>query len=169
MNWNYRSSAFDPDSSLGSGAIPGFVELANLYNSYLVRSMSMTLEIANQSLDSMILGIWPSNALQNVNSLNAAAIQEYSSNPRSQRHLMPCSTAGDVLRTTMTTTGKQLFGRQFLTDVTFASSTSSNPSLMYGINIGCFDGLGNNLPYPVVLSATVLYEIEFYGIRQLQS
>ena len=59
MNWSYRSSAYDPDPGAFSGSIPGFVELANLYSLYQVRSMLLDLEVSNQGTESVILVAWP--------------------------------------------------------------------------------------------------------------
>ena len=78
MNWSYRSSAYDPDPGAFSGSIPGFVELANLYSLYQVRSMLLDLEVSNQGTESVILVAWPSNVAQNTNSLTKADLMEYS-------------------------------------------------------------------------------------------
>jgi len=168
MNWAYRSSAYDPDPLLGTGAIPGFVELANMYEQYLVRRITLNLKIGNQNTQNCQIGIWPSNVIQSNNSLTASEILEYSSNPGSIRDLIPVSNGG-VVRYNMQAIGTKLFGRQFLTDENFAGSTSGNPTLMYGINIGICDGTGANFAFPVVLIASLTYQTEFFGLRQLES
>jgi hypothetical protein len=169
-NWAYRSSAFDPDPSLGTGAIPGFAELANLYNHYLVRSMGLSLEIYNQDVNAYILGVWPSNVLQSVNSLLASDVIEFASNPGSVRAIMPTANGGmNNRKHFVKATGLKLFGRQFLTDLDYASGTSTNPVLPYGINIGFTVGSGANIAFPPIVSAAVTYEIEFFGLRQLES
>lgn len=167
-NYAYRSSAYDPDPSLGTGAIPGFAELANLYGQYLVREMHLDGVFGNQDVHNYPIGIWPSNTIQNVNSLTASEIQEYSSNPNSIRDMLPTANAGDR-KFRMSAVGIELYGRQFLTDEKFSGSTAGNPSQMYGINIGFFDGTGVNMSYPIVTNVTVVYVVEFFGILQLQS
>lgn len=167
-NWAYRSSAYDPDPSLGTGAIPGFTELANLYEQYLVHSMTLKLQVANQDTIAYILGVWPSNIVASVNSLLSSDIQEYSANVGAQRRILATVQARPS-SLQVRAEGLSLFGRQFLTDTTFASSTSGNPSIPYGINIGFFAGGGANMSLSMIVSAAVTYDVEFFGRRQLES
>ncbi len=168
MNFAFRSSAYDPDPGLLTGAIPGFVELANMYAQYLVHQIDTRMEIINQDTAAYIIGCWPSNVVQNVNSLTSSDIQEYSSNVHGSRHILPPVTGGPM-RVQLRAVGTELFGRQFLTDEDFSGSTSGNPSTMYGVNIGIFRGDGSNMGFPVIVSTVNVYHIEFFGLRQLES
>lgn len=169
MNWAYRSSAYDPDPSLSTGSIPGYVELANLYQQYLVHKMTLNITLGNQNLQNCLLAIWPSNVIQSVNTLAVTDIMEYSSNPNSVRDMIPVSNGGTVSYT-VRAVGLKLYGRQFITDAyKYASAVGSNPTYMYGINIGIADGTGVSFTYPVIVKAAITYDIEFFGLRQLES
>jgi hypothetical protein len=168
MNWGYRSSAYDPDPALLTGAIPGFVELANLYMEYCVHSMHLSLEIANQNTESVIVAVWPSNVLQNVNSLSFNDIQEYSGNLLAKSRLLANSSGQNrtIIRTLAS--GLQLVGTRFRTDLTYSSSTSTNPAQTFALNIGIADPLGN-FAFPMVIRSRVTYSVEFFKLRQLET
>lgn len=168
MNWGYRSSAYDPDPAALSGAIPGFVELSNLYTSYCVHSMNLQLEVANQNSEAAILVTWPSNVLQNTNSLTKADLAEYSGNVRAQSHFLGNSNGINIMKINTTASAMQLVGPRFKTDLDYSSSTSTNPVEMYYINIGAYCPFGN-FTYALGTRARVLYDIEFFRLRQLES
>jgi len=168
LNWNYRSSAFDPDSAFGSGAIPGFTELANLYERYLVHRMCLRIEFGNQDTTNYMLGIWPSNVGQNVNSLVASDIIEYAANPNGKYMMIPILQAGDA-RTTCTAVGTRLLGRQFMSDLDFTGGTGGNPTTMFYINIGVFRADGSNMAFAITVKASIMFRVEFFGLKQLES
>lgn len=167
-NWAYRSSAYDPDPLVGTGAIPGFVELANLYASYRVHAMTADIELYNQNLQAAVVGIWPSNTLQNNNSLAASDVIEYASNPQSQYHAIGTATGQGKLRTKVVASGLRLVGPSFATDDSYASSTSTNPSSVYGINIGAAIYTGT-FSFTFGSKVQIIYDVEFFNIRQLES
>lgn len=168
QNWNYRSSAYDPDSALGSGAIPGFAELANMYQGYLVHKMEFQGEFNNGNGDSAIIGAWPSSTLQNVNSLTSNQIVEFSANPAGLSRIIPPNTARPVTLRCVAE-GRKLFGRQFLTDTTYTGSTGGNPSVMYGINIGILNAAGTNWTFGFASKINITYDVEFMEVLQLQT
>jgi len=168
MNYNFRSSAFDPDSSLGSGAISGFTELANMYLSYRVLSMKLRLQVMNEEVTGVIFTCWPSNTAQNVNSLAAADVLEFSANVRAQSKMIPNANGG-IGTLTCIARGVDLLGTQFLTSNIFASGTGGNPNTMYYINIGAMTTLGSNFTTHMSIRAVVEYEVEFFEVRQLES
>jgi len=168
INWYYRSSAYDPDPALGTGAIPGFAELANMYKAYLVRSMTLKTTVQNQNGDGAIIGIWPSNTLLNSNSLAPSDIIEYSSNPNSARGVLNNNNGGSKTFS-CTATGSHFYGRQFMNDLTFTGSTGGNPGTMYGINVGILDGTASNFGFGFVMQTQIIYEVEFFELIQLQS
>jgi len=168
MNYNYRSSAFDPDSALGSGAISGFTELANLYLSYRVRSMTLALEILNEEVTGVIYTIWPSNTAQNVNSLAASDVLEFGGNVRAQTKMIPNANGG-IQRLSCKARGLDQLGPQFLTSNAFAAGTGGNPSIMYFINVAAMTTLGSNFTTHMSSKASITYEVEFFEVRQLES
>ncbi len=168
MNWGYRSSAYDPDPGVLTGSIPGFVELANLYQSYCVHAMRLDLEIANQNTESVIMVCWPSKVLQNTNSLTAADLNEYAGNIHAQTRMIGNSAGMNRNRIFTRAKGLQLIGERFKTDLDFSSITSTNPVETYAINIGVISPLGN-FTYPMVVRSRVIYTVEFFEVRQLES
>jgi hypothetical protein len=168
MNYFYRSSAFDPDQALGSGAISGFTELANLYLSYRVLSMKLNLEILNEEVTGVIYTIWPSNTPQNVNSLAAADIIEFGGNVRARTKMIP-SINGGIQQMSCVARGVDQLGSQFLTSNIYAAGTGGNPATMYYINVGAMTTLGSNFTTHMSARATIVYEIEFFEVRQLES
>ncbi len=168
MNWSYRSSAYDPDPAALSGAIPGFVELANLYTSYCVKKMTLDLEVANQNSESVILVSWPSNVAQNTNSLTKSDLMEYSSNLRAKSKVVGTSSGYSIARLKVIADPMSLVGPKFNTDLDYTGSTSGNPTEMYHINIGFANPYGN-FTYPMLTRSKVVYEVEFFRLRQLES
>lgn len=168
MNWGYRSSAFDPDPAVLSGAIPGFAELANLYSQYCVHSMKLRLQVANQNTEATTIVAWPSNVLQNVNSLTAADLNEYSGNVRAKSRILGSTNGVNVTSLNVNALGSSLVGSRFKTDLDYSSSTSANPTEMYAINIGVFNHFGN-FTYAMATKARIFYTIEFFKLRQLES
>jgi hypothetical protein len=168
LNWGYRSSAYDPDPGVLTGSIPGFVELANLYQSYCVHAMALDMEMANQNTESVIVVCWPSKVLQNTNSLSVDDLNEYAANLRGASAIV-ANTAGmnkAVLKTVAT--GEQLIGPRFKTDLDFSAITSTNPVETYAINIGVLNPFGN-FTYGMCVRARVIYTVEFFEVRQLES
>lgn len=168
MNWGYRSSAYDPDPAALTGSIPGFVELANLYTSYCVKSMKLDLELANQNTESVIVVVWPSNVLQNTNSLTKADLMEYSSNVRGKSCVLGSTNGMSRVRISTKASGATLVGHRFETDLDYTASTSSSPAEMFYINIGVLNPFAN-FSYPMLTRSRVIYEVEFFRLRQLES
>jgi len=168
MNWRIRSSAYDPDPVLGTGAIPGFAELANLYGSYKVLSMKATVQVANFEAANVILVIWPSTVGLNVNSLALADVLEYSANPRAERRIM--GTANAMNRTTVESlaVGRILEGDLFRFDPNYTSGTSGNPNAPYYFNIA-LAMLAGNFTVGIQQVTTIEYRIQFFNNRQLES
>lgn len=168
MNWGYRSSAYDPDPGVLTGSIPGFVELANLYQQYCVHAMALDLEIANQNTESLIMVAWPSKVLQSVNSLTTADLNEYSANLRAKSRIIGNTAGMNRNRVHVLADGLQLIGDRFKTDLDFCANTSTNPAETYAINIGVINPFGN-FSYGMCVRARVIYSVEFFEVRQLES
>lgn len=168
MNWCYRSSAYDPDPSVLSGAIPGFAELSNLYMLYRVHSMTVNITIGNQEQQNILVSIWPSNIGQNVNSLNSSDIMEYGANLRGKTLIIGPVSGNSTRSTTTTALASSLIGPNFKTDLQFASSVSTNPVEMFFINVGAINPI-QNFGYDLVTKVSIVYNIELFRLRQLES
>lgn len=168
MNYNLRSSAFDPDSSLGSGAISGFTELANLYLSYRVLSMKITSHMVNEEVTGVTFVLWPSNNAANVNSLAASDLLEFSSNVRARSQIVS-SVNGPRVTLASKVRGVDLYGKQYITDSNYAAGTGGNPNRMFYYNIGAMTTLGSNFTTHMSILTVIDYEVEFFEVRQLES
>lgn len=168
MNWGFRSSAYDPDPAILSGSIPGFVELANLYSQYCVHAMILDLEVANQENNAIIMVSWPSNILHNVNSLSSADLAEFSGNVRARSVIIGATNGMSRNRIKILAAGNQLVGDRFRTDLTYSSSTSTNPANTFAINIGAYSPIAN-FSFPIVVKSRIVYKIEFFRLRQLET
>lgn len=168
MNWNYRSSAYDPDPLLLTGAIPGFAELANHYFEYCVHSMSIEIDFGNQNTESIIAVVWPSNVGQNSNSLTLSDVQEYSGNVRAKSTIIGSANGYSIGSLRSIASGEQLVGSRFRTDLSYSSSVSTNPVSMYYLNVGIIDCVAP-FTYGVAIKARIVYDIEFFKLRQLEN
>jgi len=168
MNWRYRSSGYDPDPGALTGAIPGFVELSNLYSLYRVRTMILTFTPLNPEVNQVMVVSWPSTENINNNSLSSSDLLEYSSNVYAKQMVAPSSSAGGIRKIKVTARGNELFGPTYNTDLDFSSSTSTNPVAMYYINIGLIQPQGN-FTYSFGTLVRIVYCIEFFERRTLES
>lgn len=168
LNFGWRSSAYDPDPAALTGSIPGFAELANLYSLYQVKSMKAEIEVSNQNTEAVIITSWPSNVLQNTNSLTQAEIAEYSGNIRSVSKVCASTNGMNKCTLNVLASGLQLIGPKFNTDLDYSASTSSNPAEMFFINVGMLNPYGN-FTYAMLVRAKLIFEVEFFRLRQLES
>lgn len=168
LNWGFRSSAYDPDPALLTGALPGFAEISNLYSEYCVHSMVMNLEVANPNTENLILVAWPSNTIQNVNSLTRDDLAEYSGNVNAQSQILGAVTGFNIAKMRVRAAGMQLVGPRFRTDLDYSSPVSTNPVQMYYINVGAYQPT-TNIVFPIIVKCRVTYTIEFFKLRQLES
>lgn len=167
-NWRYRSSAYDPDPLVLTGAIPGFAELANLYYEYCVHGIHANIEVANQDTQSYVLVVWPGNSDLGNNSLTLADIAEYSGNIMANSKILAGASGMNRAIVNSSAMGQQLVGRRFRTDLSYSAPTSTNPTNMYYLNVGAYSPLGN-MAYPMVTKIRLIYDIEFFKLRQLES
>jgi len=168
LNWAIRSSAYDPDPALGTGAIPGFVEMANLYLSYRVHAMTVNLLHVNQDIQGVILGVFPSNVGYNVNSLNQADILEYTSNVHSKSVVTGGVNGQNRSSLRVRASGKSLVGPDYATNLEYTGSTSGNPSSVYWLNFAA-TSMNNPFAFNQTFRNSIVYEVEFFERRQLES
>lgn len=167
LNFAIRSSAYDPDPAALTGAIPGFVELANLYSGYRVRYMRVRWTVQNAEVNGIVIACWPSTTIINVNSLTAADVYEYAGNVGGKMQSLGNNNTPPRSITTIADS-KSLYGPLALIDTTFAASTSSNPTTMYCVNFGAVAPYAN-FSYDIGSLLSVEYGLEFFERRQLES
>jgi len=168
MNYAYRSSAYDPDPALGTGAIPGFVELANMYLEYRVHKMVAHVNVVNEETNAIILVGWASNVGASVNSLSASDILEFSSNKGAKQSILGKDVGQSRGSIVITADGLSLVGPSFLTDPNYSASTSSNPSSPFYINLGVTKPQ-SNLAFGISVQTYVVYDVEFFSRRTLET
>lgn len=166
MNYRYRSSAFDPDPLVLSGAIPGFTELAVFYRYYIVRKMRLILDVANQETVGVIVTTWPSNQDYGNNTLTAAQVMEYSGNPDGKSQLLASTSGMNRQRFILDASLDKIYPRVGMTDLDYSGLTSGNPTVQYYINIGATPCIGT-FGFPLSVRALIEYHIEFYAPNQL--
>jgi hypothetical protein len=167
-NWYYQSSLTDPDPNNTGEGLPGFVELANLYQFYRVHSIKADVTTYNQNQEAMILACWPSNDFNNVNSLTHQDILELSSNPQCKSVMCGATSGQGKAKVTTLVSAKKLVGPQFATDLDYASSTSGSPSKLFYLNVGICNCVGN-FAYNAVFRTRLIYEVEFFRPRTLMT
>jgi len=167
MNWAYRSSAYDPDPAILTGAIPGFAEISTMYLAYRVHKMKMFLQGCHRETDPVIFVAWPSNVGANVNSLLNTDLMEYSSNKGGRTYLQGLSGSPPVSFQTVAS-GMDLIGPPFLYDLDYSASTSGNPNELFWINVGATCSSGN-FSNPVALKSHIVYTVEFFTRATLES
>ncbi len=167
-NWRYQSSAFDPDPLLLTGSIPGFAELANLYQQYCVHGIHANIQVANQDTQAYIIVAWPGNDNINNNSLAPADLAEFSGNVFANSKMVGGASGVNVASLNVSAMAEQLVGSRFKTDFDYSSSVSASPAKLFYLNIGAYSPLGNQA-YPLVTKIRLIYDIEFFKLRQLES
>jgi len=169
-NWSLRSSAYDPDPALGSGAIPGFTELANLYGAYRVREMRVDWEVVNRTdPDGKIIALWPSLNFNAANSLAGNDVIEYSSNPRGVSAIIDESGGASRCKLSMVTNLLDFAGPNGFTDLLWSGSTSGNPTNMWYINFATTIPIGGVQATGITSRVRVVYVTEFFERRSLES
>jgi hypothetical protein len=169
MNFNIRSSAYDPDPSLGTGAIPGFLEQANLYESYCVHKMEVSCTFGNHELFPIVVGILPSKTFFNTNSLARSDCLEYLSNFRGKQRMLGSVNARSVTTIHCLAKGRDLLSHRLFTDLDFTSSVGTNPLALFYFNYFAYVHSTSNFVANVDFTNIVTYTVEFFDRRVLES
>lgn len=160
-SWRYRSSAYDPDPSLGTGAIPGFTDLAAFYNTYRVIRMRLRIECENAETFGVTLKTCPLTFDPGANSTTFASYAD--ANPRGKSRLMgPNGSQNRVRIVTPWYTLPQLTGfkgSEF--DVSYSAFINANPSITWFIGVGILSPVA--FVSGVVINSLVDYDVMFYG------
>lgn len=162
LNFQIRSSAYDPDPALLTGAIPHFVELANEYNQYRVLSMRVDWDFINNNDAPVTCCIWPTPYSISSNSLTYDAILEYSANVGGRAKTVGRYDGQPHGRLKGTTYGQSWFQQNFNGDHAYSASTSGNPAIAYYWNFGIFTPGASNFNTFVSSNLRVYYKILFF-------
>jgi len=168
-NFTLRSSAYDPDPSFGTGAIPGFTELATLYSSYCVHSMQVKCEFGNHEINPIVVGILPSNVFMNTNSLVRSDCIEYLANVKGRRKMLGAAGAQAVKTISTFANGRELLSHRLFTDLDFSASTSTNPLALFYLNYFFYVPGTANFSYNIDFDNLITFDVEFFDRRVLES
>jgi len=161
VSWRYRSSAYDPDPALGTGAIPGFTDFSNFYGNYRVHRMKLDFSVSNSETFGIAVKTIPTPTDPGA---NTAIISEFAdANPRGISRLLAGSSAQNRCRivtpwyTVITIEGS--IGAQF--DPNFSASVTSNPvNVIYiGLTTACPSVHAGG----IVTTVKVHYDLEFFN------
>jgi len=161
VSWRYRSSAYDPDPALGTGAIPGFTDFTNFYGTYRVHRMKLEVDIVNIETFAVTFKIVPTPLDPGA---NTAIISEFAdANPRGFSRIIGGSSAQNRVR--MFTPWYKVIaiegsiGAQF--DPNFAAAVNANPAnVMYvGLTTATYLVHVNG----VFTNVRVHYDVEFFN------
>jgi len=161
VSWRYRSSAYDPDPALGTGAIPGFTDFTNFYGNYRVHRMRIESDIVNIESFAVTFKVVPTPTDPGA---NTAVISEFAdANPRGFSKILGGSSAQNRVR--MATPWYRVIaiegsiGAQF--DPNFAAAVNANPAnVMYiGMTTAAYLVHVNG----VVTNVRVHYDVEFFN------
>jgi len=170
-NWYYRTSAYDVNPLIGTTAMPGFLELAALYNQYRVHGIAVHFEGSNMHTSPLILGIFPSYETYGHNTLSNINIIEYSGTRYGFRKVISPSGGMDALRLNKTWTMTQLVGNEsWLMDSNYTATVTSNPTTMWNVNIAITATVGTLTTNGGLQGLySVVLDVEFFDLKTLVS
>nr|WAE43146.1 MAG: capsid protein [Cressdnaviricota sp.] len=188
-NYTYKmNSAYDPDPAVGSGAIPGFTELAAFYTTYRVVGFAYKVTFNNASEQStwpyapytIYCGAYNTYNTSSVTppsavSVNNSSVYNLCTNPYFKKKMLGVQYSG---KDTQTISGfvsfKKLLGlKSYDYDPFFEGNTNGEPNNKIWFVIGAvYNGTqtlsaSNELYIP--LDFTFTYYIEFYQRKNLTS
>jgi hypothetical protein len=161
------NSAFDPDPALSSGAIPGFTDWANLYNSYRVLVFKYDIEVSNQEAFAIDVLTAPSTTDLGLNYTNS---YDLLGNPFGKSHTLSAMGGMDKARFRGTIDLGQFSGNlvQYCGDDAFGSGVGTNPASIIYMNVAAVATLTFNTGKGIFTKGKFEYTVLFYG-RKIQT
>jgi len=161
VSWRYRSSAYDPDPALGTGAIPGFDDFSNFYGNYRVHRMKLDWDVVNAETFAVAVKVVPTPTDPGANTANISDFAD--ANPRGYSKLLAGSSAQNRAR--MNSPWYEVIkiegsiGAQF--DPNFSAAVNSNPAnVMY---IGLTTAAVAVHAGGITTTVKVHYDLEFFN------
>lgn len=169
-NWTIRGSAYDPDPSFGTGAVPGFAEWANFYNSFRIHGLGVRGQIANLESTPVMFVIVPNGGTRITNNtLNEVQLYEYAGNSLAYSSTLGAITGGEsVQRVEKFWHYDSILGEsQWLTDDGYAANVTGNPTTMINMLTGYTTLSGANFATGVGTHFDYDMDVEFYNRKLL--
>lgn len=166
----YANGLFDANPLILTSAIPGFTELASLYEQYRVHGAKITIRFVNQETFPSVVVIWPTDQDQTA-LITQQYLQEMCGNAFAKfRHV---SSKGGMDRGVLSAyiSFKKLVGTaNYNTEADYASVTSTNPVKLMYWNIGTYSMDNSNYTAAnVPFECRITFYAEMYNRRQLTS
>jgi hypothetical protein len=168
--FRYRpSAAYDVDPVLGSTTMPGFTELAGIYNSYRVTKSKFRFEIVSNDARTGSVVLIPLNT-DPTGAPGATTVESWPMNPyRVYKMIPPTGARPVILEKTMST--EKIFGSKAVYfDDNFMSLTNTIP------NNNWFWAVGIHSPVPIATTAwsctsliVITIHVEFFNRKELLS
>jgi len=161
VSWRYRSSAYDPDPALGTGAIPGFTDFSNFYGNYRVHRMKLDFNVINAEAFGVAVKTIPTPLDPGA---NTAIISEFAdANPRGISKLLAGNQSQNRCRIVTPWYNvikiEGSIGAQF--DPNFAAAVNANPANV--IYIGLTTAASMVHVNGIVVTVKVHYDLEFFN------
>jgi len=141
-NWSYQAtSAYDPDPSFGTGAMPGFNEWAVFFQRYRVKAFRLLGTIAALDATPVAITATPSLTFFGNNTRTNTQIMEYGTNPLSVSKVISGVNGGS---NSFTFDNKwsltQIIGNnRWKQDPNFSALITTNPVIMCSLMIGAYN------------------------------
>lgn len=166
----FANGLFDANPLILTSLVPGFTELATLYEQYRVHGAKITVRFVNQEAFPSVVVVWPTDQDQSA-SINQQYLQEMCGNYFARfRHL---SSKGGMDRASITNyiSFKKLIGtRNYNTDLNYSSLVSTNPLKLMYWNIGTYSMDNSNYTAAnVPFECRITFYAEFFNRKQLTS
>jgi hypothetical protein len=168
MSYRMRmNSIYDPDPALGTGAIPGYTEWANFFNSYRVLKFKYDLEVSNQEAFPQDVLVCPSRSDLGVNYVN---IYDFLGNPRGKSHTISSTGGQDRCRFLDEIDLGQYYGNpsQYLGDDGFGGSAGGNPAVMLFFNIATLSTANQTAAKGIFTKGKYTFTVLMHG-RSIQT
>lgn len=166
-NWHFRTSAYDPDPAFGTGAIPGFNEIAAFYQYYRVHSMEIDMIGVNgETTTPLRVTIWPSVVSVAPNTLSNVSVEERGQGPFGFKEMIDRlgSGQGKFYYKKKFTTSEISGERAWKDDPNYSALTNGNPTTVWWLNIGLAPTIGTlTTTGGLHTNMSIVYEVEFFG------
>jgi len=171
-NWSIRTSAYDPDPSFGTGAMPGFTEWVTFFQSYRVHGIGVRGQIVNLEATAVYFLLLPNAGAQITNNtLSGAVCYEKGGNPLAVNYVLgPLTGGNEVLKINLFWNLTEVLGStQWLTDDGYASNFNTNPATSIWLLAAAVVITGSNFVTGVGTHLNYDMDVEFYNRKELNS
>ena len=164
----YANNVFDANPLILTSSVPGFTELASLYERFRVRACKVKLTACNQEAFPVVVMTIPTN-YDIAGSLSHPFLQELLDNPYCKYKALSAKGGQDKCTISNYITMERLFGtKNVKTDEAYAGYDSANPGIMGFMNLCVYSMNATNFTTASVpFEARMTYYVEFFQRKVL--